>query len=178
MDSDSLMPCGDIWFSTSVCLLFQLQEVTQLIQRKLWGKKECASFKQPVDIVKYNIPDYFKARSPVHLCLLLSPSYVCTLAWAVHQAPNGPGHGQGETGPPRVRDPHGGVRGRAPRVAQLRDLQPARQPGAHLRGRSERDLGEGVGRVENRGAVARAHVPERPLGAAGRESGSAGRGYR
>jgi hypothetical protein len=36
------------------------KEVTMLISRKLWSKKECAPFRQPVDPIKLGIPDYFK----------------------------------------------------------------------------------------------------------------------
>lgn len=35
-----------------------MRDVRQLITRRLWGKKECLPFKEPVDPVKLNIPDY------------------------------------------------------------------------------------------------------------------------
>jgi hypothetical protein len=35
-----------------------LKDVKMLINRKLWTKKECNAFKEPVDPIKLNIPDY------------------------------------------------------------------------------------------------------------------------
>ena len=34
------------------------KELAQIIHRKLWGKKECMYFKEPVDVIKLKIPDY------------------------------------------------------------------------------------------------------------------------
>lgn len=36
-----------------------IREISNLINRKLWGRKEALAFKEPVDPVKLRIPDYF-----------------------------------------------------------------------------------------------------------------------
>ncbi|KAF5828893.1 Bromodomain-containing protein [Dunaliella salina] len=35
-----------------------LKECMNMIKRRLWSKRECSAFKEPVDPIKLNIPDY------------------------------------------------------------------------------------------------------------------------
>jgi hypothetical protein len=44
-------------FEAAVDGLFK--ELTNLINRKLWGKSQCTAFKQPVDPIKHGVPDYW-----------------------------------------------------------------------------------------------------------------------
>lgn len=93
------------------------KQCRELITRKIWGKKECSAFKEPVDPIKLNIPDYHRyvthpmdvgtVRKKLEQTLLgLSPGYKTPLevrddmrlVWKNCSTYNPPGHAVRKSG--------------------------------------------------------------------------------